>query len=132
MGQEVLDLDRGVVGHAGVRRGQPFDQPARVRGPVEEIGVAERDVLRPGVHLRPDVVEHYVQRNGLEAAAIHRHHRAVPAQVLAPVRGVGVADDAPGAVRHLQAGVTRQGQKSRFVGGNRAPPRRRGTWRVIR
>ena len=61
----------------------------RVGRSVEEVGIAERDVLGAGGHLRADVAHHDVERNRAEGAAVDRHDRTVPAQMLAAARRVG-------------------------------------------
>ena len=76
-----------------------FHERHRVAGAVEEIGIAERDVLRARRHLPPDIFEHHFALHDAEDALIYGHHRAVPAEVLAAAAGLGVADAARGAVR---------------------------------
>ena len=84
MAEQVLDLDRHVVGDARVGRVKRLDEPHRVCRSIEEIGIAERDVPRPGGDLRRDIGEHDVQLDDPELPVIHRHDRTVPAQVPAP------------------------------------------------
>src|SRR6185503_1414854 len=55
-----------------------------VRRPVEEIGIAKRDVLGARHDMRADVVHHDVERNGLEVTLVHRDDRTMPAHMLAP------------------------------------------------
>ena len=80
----------------------PLHESSRVRGAVEEIGVAERDVLRAGCHLRPDIRHHHIEWNRAKGAADHTgtigqsRHRC-----LHPARRVGAAGHAEGTVRHL-------------------------------
>ena len=108
MAQDVLDLDRDVVGEAGELAGDA--QPVGARGSaVQEIGIAKRDVLRAGADLRAHVVQDDIEWNRPESAAINRHDRTVPAQMLAASRGLGGSDDASTSIRHLQRGVTRSG-----------------------
>ena len=49
--QDVLDLDHDVVGEPGPLARERLDDAARVRGTVQEVGIAERDVLRARGHL---------------------------------------------------------------------------------
>jgi len=77
----------------------------RVGGAVEKIRVAEGDVLRACHHLLFDVGQHYVHLDRAELALIHRHHRAMPAQVLAAARGLGKADNFFAAVGQVEVGV---------------------------
>jgi hypothetical protein len=82
--QEVLDLRRDVEAH--VREG-------RVEGPrhgegvpraIEEVGVADRHVGRPGLDLLADVGQDHVRRDDEKAPAVDRRDGAVPAEVLEP------------------------------------------------
>ena len=115
----MLDLDRDVVGDAGQFRGEPFDDAPRVRRTVEEIGIAEGDVLCARRDLLADVLEHGVHRNGVEPSIVDRHDRTMTAQMLASTRRIGAADDTPRAVRHLQLRVTRKGRQTRTIRDHR-------------
>ena len=97
--QEMLDLDRDVVADAWMFSRESLDDPPRMRWPVEEIWITERDVLRAGNDLRSNVLEHHVHRNRTKGAAIHRHDRTMPAQVLATARRFGRTHDAPSSHR---------------------------------
>ena len=109
MTQQMLDLDRHVVGDIGVRRMKRLDHAHRVRRAVEEIGIAERDVLGAGRDLRVDVGEHDVRRHDAELAAVDRHHRTMPAQMLAPAARFGGADGFRAAVADMKRRVLRSG-----------------------
>src|SRR5208282_1844752 len=96
--QQVLDFDGDVVAERGklpVERLDDFDGVARA---VEEIGVAEGDVLRPGGHLLADVGQNNFGSDHAEGAAIYGNNGAVAAQMFAAARGFRVADDAVRAV----------------------------------
>ena len=86
-----------------------------VGGAVEEVGIAEGDVLRAGGDLRADVGEHDVGVHGAEAAVVDRHDRAVAAAMLAAARRLGVADDPP-LVADLERGVLRQRRQIGSIG----------------
>ena len=75
----MFDLDGGVVGHAGEFRRQPFDDAPRVRGSVQEVRIAEADVLRARMDLRPDVIDHRVNGNRVKPPVVDRDDRAVTA-----------------------------------------------------
>ena len=111
--QQVLDLDRDVVGQRRMPRVQRLDDAPRVRRAVEEVGIAEGDVLGAGGDLLIDVGEHDVDRHDAELAVVDRHDRAMPAAVLAAARRLGGAGDAPRAVGHLQRGVARRAAAGR-------------------
>ena len=102
---QVLDLDRDVVADAGELARQRLDDAQGVRRTVEEVGIAERDVLRARRDLRADVGEDDVGVDGAEAAVVDRDDRTVPAAVFAPARRLRVADDLP-LVADLQRRVS--------------------------
>ena len=89
----MLDLDGDVVGDLRVRGVQRVDDAHRVRRTVEEIGIAERDVLRRRPRPARDVGEHDVGLHDAELSLVDRHDRAMAAQMLAAAAGFGVPDD---------------------------------------
>ena len=89
--QQVLDLDRDVVGHVGMRVVKRFDDAHGVRRTVEEVGIAERDVLRAGRHLRGDIRQHDFRLHDAELAAVDRHDRAMAAEMAAAAARFRVA-----------------------------------------
>ena len=94
---------------------QRLDKIGGVARAVEEIGIAEGDVLGAGGHLLADVGEHHVRLHHAERAAVHRHYGTVAAQVLAAARGLGVSGAAGRAVRH-QLRVHAERRQSGAVG----------------
>ena len=75
---------------------RPFDDDRDgMADPVEEIRVAEGDVPRAGGDLRPHIGEHDVAGDDTEPPVVDRHHRTVPAAVLAAAAGLGVSRDSP-------------------------------------
>ena len=89
---QVLDLDRHVVGHAGEFAGEPFDDRERVPDAVEEVGIAEGHVPGAGGDLRPHVGHDDVDRDDPKSAVVDGNDRTVPAAMLAAAAGLGVAD----------------------------------------
>src|SRR5665213_3489245 len=85
--QQVLDLDGYVVAEIWEFFVQRFDYRQRVRGAVEEIGIAEADVLRAGGDLLADVFEHYFALHDAERAVVHRDNWAVAAEMFAAAAG---------------------------------------------
>ena len=83
--------------------------PERMGGSVEEVRIAERDVLRAHLDLLCDVGDDHVDRHDAEPPFVDGHHRTVPAQVLAPARGLGESERARRAVGHHEPGVAIQG-----------------------
>ncbi len=61
-----------------------------VRGPVEEIGIAEGDVLGARGHLLANVGEHDLRLHHAKTSLIHRHHGAMAAQMFAASAGFGI------------------------------------------
>jgi hypothetical protein len=98
MADQVLDLDDDVIGQGGELIVQSLHDGSGVRGAVEEVWVAEADVLGAGRDLLADVGQHDVALHDPELAAVDRHDRAVPAQMLAAAGGLGVADRAAGTI----------------------------------
>ena len=103
--QQVLDLYGHVVGEGGEFRGEPLNQAQGMAHAVEEIRIPEGDVPRTRGDLPADVLHHHIRLDDAEASAIDRHHRAVPAQMLAPAAGLGVADRPALVLPQLQIGI---------------------------
>ena len=96
--QEVRDLRREVVRHAREHGVQRAHQPERMGGPVEKIGVAERDVARAAGDEASDVLEHDVLRDDKEAAVVDGRNGAVQAMVETAAARFDVASQDLGAV----------------------------------
>ena len=126
--EQVLYLGGEVVGHVRELRVQLADQPAGVPRAVQEVGIPESDVPRPGGDEPADVLEHDVARDGEEAPAVHRRDRAVEALVQAPAARLDVpSGNEPAAVR--EAHVTRERLESRPARDGEVEPRERGAGR---
>ena len=110
MPQQMLHLDRDVISQIGKLRVQRLDDRQRVARPVQEIRVAERDVLGPGIHLLPDVGQHDLARHDAEPPLVDRHDRAVPAQVLAAAAGLGITRHLAVAAAHHPRIPVQRGQ----------------------
>ena len=95
--QQVLHLNGHVVREPGMLAVERFHDLHRVTDPVEEVGIAEGDVLRAGRDLAADIFQHHLALDDAKRAVVHRHDGTVTAQVLAAPAGLGVAHDA-GAV----------------------------------
>ena len=110
---QVLHLDRRIEGDIGKRRVQRAGEPERMSRAVQEVGVAERDVACARRDLGPDVGHHHRFRHDAEAPLVHRHHRAVAAEMLAAAAAFGEARDALRAI----------GQDQLRIAGKRGQPR---------
>ena len=103
--EQVLDLDDHVVGELREPPVQLLDDAHGVGGTIEEIRIAEGDVLCAGRHLTRDVLQHDVRLHDEEPAAVDRNDRAMAAEMLAAAAGLGVAGDARAATRQLDVRV---------------------------
>src|SRR4029077_9673255 len=64
--QQVLDLDRNVVRELRKFPMHGLDDSERVRRPIKEIRIAERDVLGAGIYLLADIFQHDIPLNDAE------------------------------------------------------------------
>ena len=94
-----------------------LDDAAGVGWPVEEVGVAKRDVLGAPLDLGADVGKDDVDRDDAKLAVVDRHDRAVPAAMLAAARRIGRSRQRAGSRRASAA------TRTRLNGGS---PRRSG------
>ena len=76
-----------------------FDNASGVGDAIEEIGIAEGDVLRACCDLLTNVGENYVERDYAELALINGHDGAMAAEMFAAAGGFGVTGYAVRAVR---------------------------------
>ncbi len=104
MPPQMLDLDGRVIRQTGKLAVHRFDDAHGVGRSVEEIRIAESNVLSPGRDLLADVLQHHLRLNDPKRALIHRHHRTMPAQVLAPAAGFGVTHPLPRSI-NAQLGI---------------------------
>ena len=61
-------------------------------GPLKKSGSPKVTCRGARRDLLPDIFEHHLALHHAELALIHRHHRTMPAQVLAAAAGLGVGD----------------------------------------
>ena len=122
---QVLHLDRDVVGQTGEPPRDPLDHPHGMPHPVEEIRVAESDVPGPLLHLCRNVGEYGVGSHDTEAAAVDRDDRAVPADVLAAAARLRITGHLP-CRAVLQRGVAAQRRQPRAPRRNQVQPRKTG------
>src|SRR6266403_3239561 len=105
---QVFDLDRYVVAELGKLSMHRLDNRKRVRWPIEEIRIAERDVPRARSNLLLDICKSEFAFDHAKRDVVHRHNRAVPAKMLAPARRLGRASNSLLAARHHHARIFRQ------------------------
>src|SRR5713101_3200491 len=104
----MLNLDGGVVGQAGKFGVHGFDDGDGMAWPVEEVGIAESDVLGPHGDLLANVGEHDVALDDAKSAIVYGDHRTMPAQIFASAAGFGGSNCLGGSV-----------DRERRVGGQR-------------
>ena len=73
---------------------QPLYDLDRMARAVEEVRVAERDVLRARLDKVGDFCLDHITLHHAELALIHRHYRAMPTHVLTATCRLSVPDDA--------------------------------------
>src|ERR1700730_16680271 len=95
MPAQMLDLDGRVIRQAGEFALHRFNDSHGVGRSIEEIRIAECNVLGSRGHLPTDVLQHHLWLNDAKGTLIYRHHRTMPAQVLAPAARFGVARALP-------------------------------------
>jgi len=99
---------------------------------VEKIRIAERDMLCASRHLLADVGHHYVHRQDAKLALVHRHHRAMAAQMLAAARAFGETDDLAAALGRDQVRIARQRRQAGAVGLDEIDFRQTHHWLGLR
>src|SRR5882762_3820286 len=105
---QVFDLDRHVVAEFGKLSMHRLDNRKRMRWPIEEIRIAERDVPCARSNLLLDICKNDIAFDHAKRAVIHGHNRAVPAKMLAAARRLGRASNSLLAARHHHARIFRQ------------------------
>ena len=95
---------------------EPFDNPHRVRGPVEEVRIAERDVAGACRDLTRDVGEDDLGLHHAELAVVDRDDRTVAAQMTAAAARLGVTDQRARAISALQRGVAIEPRQAGPIG----------------
>src|SRR5215213_8995434 len=114
--EQMLDLDDRVIGEPREPPVQLFDDAHGVGGTVEEIGVTEGDVLRSGLDLARDVLQHDVRLHDEEPAAVDRDDWAMATEMLAAPAGLGVAGDTRAATGQLDVRVPLESGELATVG----------------
>src|SRR5215211_8916689 len=104
---------------------QLLDDAHGVGGAIEEIGVAEGDVLGSGRHLICDVLQHDVRLHDEEPAAVDRDNWAVAAEMLAAAAGLGVPGDTRAVTGKLDVCVSLESGKQTTIGNQELLPGQR-------
>src|SRR5947209_525233 len=106
---KMLDLDGDVVGDRGKFAMKSVDYFEGMLDAVEEIGIAERDMLRAGSDLLANVGEDDVAVHDAEDTFIDWHDGAMTAEMFAAAAGLGGANDAKAVFGDHEMGVLRDG-----------------------
>src|SRR5262249_31281402 len=120
--EEVLDLDSDIVGQRWPGFVQGRDQGDGVFDAVEEIRVAESNMLGTGTDLAPDVLDHNFRLDDPKAAAIDWHDGTVAALVFASTAGLSVSHGAARAVGHCKGSVFFKGREAVAIRDNELLP----------
>ena len=129
---QMFDLDGHVVAELRKFAMHRFNNRKRVRRAVEKIRIAEGDVLRARGHLLANILQHHVALHHAKRAVVHRHDRAMPAQMLAAASCFGRTRDALLAAGHHHARIFRKFRHPRAVGHKEFLPRERNDGLVLR
>ncbi len=106
----MLDFDRDVISKRREFTVHLPNDAHAMRGTVKKVRIPERDVLCSGFHLLPYVREDNISRNHAKMAVIHRHDRAVAAEMFTAAARLRVPGDAfRYAIEH--PGITGQGRQ---------------------
>src|ERR1035437_1714032 len=106
----MLDFDGDVISERREVLLHPLDDAHAVGRAVEEIRIAEGDMLRPGLHLLADVGQHNVSRNHSERPVVNGHNGTMTAEVLAAAARLRIPDNAIRLAIEQGGGAVERGQ----------------------
>src|SRR5262245_5401265 len=92
-----------------------FDNSHGVRGTIEEIRIAKRDVLSARRHLGVDVGQHDIRLDDAELTVVDRHDRTMAAEMTASAAGLRVPHGSPCPVGERQRRIARKWRQSRSI-----------------
>ena len=88
-------------------------------GAIEKIRIAEGNMPGPGLHLLQDIRHHYLDWHDAKFTLIHRHYRAMAAQMFAAAACLNEAEHFFASVRQYQMSVTLQAGQAGAVRRNK-------------
>ena len=109
--QQMFDFDRDVVGERRIPAMEPLEDSHRVRGTVEEVGIAKRHVLGARGNLDADISQHDVLLHNPKLAVVNRHDRTMAAEMTASAARFGVSGHTAASVAQMDCGVSVQRQQ---------------------
>src|SRR6516162_4641801 len=115
MTEQMLDLDCHIVGHRRMSAVKFVNDPHRMCGTVEKIGVSKRDVSGTFSHLLFDVPQNNLGLDDAELAFVDGHHGTMTTEVKTPAARLGVARNQSVALE-TQGGVGSKRGEQRAVG----------------
>src|SRR5574341_172250 len=92
--QEMLNLDRDVVGYVWKFSVHGLDDWDHMTGSIEKIRVTEGDVARARFDLIANICQHHVALHDAELSTVHRDNRTMAAQMLAAAACFGITRNA--------------------------------------
>src|SRR5215471_17575708 len=104
----MLDLDGHVIAKIRKLAVEIPNDGNRVPGAVKEVRVSERDVASTRLHLPSDVLQDYFLLDNPKPSLVHRHNRAMTAQVLAATASLRIACYAALSRLQIQVGILRE------------------------
>src|SRR5580704_1187055 len=93
--------------------------------PVEKVRIAERNMLRASRDLLPHIRHNHVAAHNAEHAVVHRHNRAMPAQMLAPATGLRGSHNAISIPGNNQVRILLKPRHPRAIGHLEVQPLQR-------
>src|SRR5712664_201008 len=112
---QVLDFNRYVVGELREFPVEFLNEFHGVADAVEEVRIAERDMLRAGSRLAANVFENNIAADDSKDTFVYRHDRTVPAKVFAAPAGLRRTHDAIAIARHDQMRIFFNGRQAGTV-----------------
>src|ERR1051325_6876340 len=96
----MLDFYRDVVTQLRKFPMHRFNNGNSVSGSIENIGIAERNVLGARSSLLANVLQHHLSLHNAKDAVVDGNDWAMPAQMLAAAARLGVSGNKMSAIRH--------------------------------
>src|SRR5271157_1850380 len=106
----MLHLDSHVIRQCWKFTMHRFHQRNGVAHSVEEIGITKRDVLSSCNYLLPDIAKHHLSIHNAKYPFVHRHYRAMPAEMFTSSASFRVAHNTmlPGRKHQVRVGTQRR------------------------
>src|ERR1017187_7797360 len=103
--EQMLDLNRHIIGELRKLAAQSFNQRNCVAHAIEKIRVSERDMLRAGRDLLTHIAKDNFTVHDTEDPVVHRNNRAMTAEMFTSTAGFGVPHGAMLAGRKYEMSI---------------------------